>query len=289
MAVLEFRASPCRPRRLALQRVMSRPSSATVPELGRSKPVSRFTRVDLPAPFGPINPTTSCRCSVQRDAADRRHAVERAREVGGPERSSGPPFRGRLLRPRRSRASRSDRRDDLGDDRADPLPLVALDRITRYRRPYTGCSCGEKLTRPTGSAPSRTSPSSPPAPAVRRPARALDRGDDAVDCRRAGHEPACARLERLRERVHGRHRVVTEDRRVGDEVVVRDLLLLRDPVRAVPGPRVEHGRLVPEFFADPLTSWSAPTPRQWPSTITPAFFPFSRVTAFVTFVEPSDS
>jgi len=30
-----------------------------VPELGRSKPVSTFTSVDLPAPFGPIRPTTS--------------------------------------------------------------------------------------------------------------------------------------------------------------------------------------------------------------------------------------
>ena len=31
--------------------------------VGKSKPVITFTSVDLPAPFGPISPTTSCRCS----------------------------------------------------------------------------------------------------------------------------------------------------------------------------------------------------------------------------------
>src|SRR5206468_6139406 len=52
-------ASPCLPRRLGLHRVTSRPSSSTLPELGRSKPLRRFTSVDFPAPFGPISPTTS--------------------------------------------------------------------------------------------------------------------------------------------------------------------------------------------------------------------------------------
>jgi hypothetical protein len=52
-------ASPCLPRRLGLQRVTSRPSSSTIPAVGRSKPLNRFTSVDLPAPFGPISPTTS--------------------------------------------------------------------------------------------------------------------------------------------------------------------------------------------------------------------------------------
>ena len=42
---------------------MSRPSNSTVPPLGRSKPLSTFTSVDLPAPFGPISPTTSARPS----------------------------------------------------------------------------------------------------------------------------------------------------------------------------------------------------------------------------------
>ena len=54
------RASPARARRGALQPVISRPSSSTVPSSGRSNPVSTFTSVDLPAPFGPIRPTTSC-------------------------------------------------------------------------------------------------------------------------------------------------------------------------------------------------------------------------------------
>src|SRR5581483_11947837 len=53
------RARPRRPRRCGGQRVTSWPSSSTVPAVGRSKPVSRFTSVDLPAPFGPMRPTTS--------------------------------------------------------------------------------------------------------------------------------------------------------------------------------------------------------------------------------------
>ena len=35
-----------------------------VPEVGVSKPVSTLTSVDLPAPFGPIRPTTSCRLQL---------------------------------------------------------------------------------------------------------------------------------------------------------------------------------------------------------------------------------
>jgi hypothetical protein len=34
-----------------------------VPFVGRSNPLSTFTSVDLPAPFGPIRPTTSRRCN----------------------------------------------------------------------------------------------------------------------------------------------------------------------------------------------------------------------------------
>ena len=47
----------------ALHAVTSRPSSSTEPAVGQSKPVSTLTSVDLPAPFGPISPTTSCRWS----------------------------------------------------------------------------------------------------------------------------------------------------------------------------------------------------------------------------------
>ena len=57
------RARPARPRRCGLHRVTSRPDSSTVPAVGKSKPVSTFTSVVLPAPFGPISPTTSWRCS----------------------------------------------------------------------------------------------------------------------------------------------------------------------------------------------------------------------------------
>ena len=52
--------APSAPRRCGLQPVISRPSSSIVPDVGRSKPVMRLTSVDLPAPFGPIRPTTSC-------------------------------------------------------------------------------------------------------------------------------------------------------------------------------------------------------------------------------------
>ena len=59
----KVRARPARTRRCALQPVTSRPSSSTTPSSGRSNPVSTLTSVDLPAPFGPIRPTTSCRWS----------------------------------------------------------------------------------------------------------------------------------------------------------------------------------------------------------------------------------
>src|SRR6266568_1604940 len=52
-----------RPRRCGLHDVMSCPSSSTVPAEGKSKPVRTLTSVVLPAPFGPIKPTTSCRCN----------------------------------------------------------------------------------------------------------------------------------------------------------------------------------------------------------------------------------
>jgi hypothetical protein len=68
--VLPHREVPERPAVLerpcetgALQRVIRRPASSTEPEVGRSNPVSTFTSVDFPAPFGPIKPTTSCRWS----------------------------------------------------------------------------------------------------------------------------------------------------------------------------------------------------------------------------------
>ena len=57
------RERPARPRRCGRQRVTSRPSSSTAPSSGKSNPVRTFTSVDFPAPFGPMSPTTSWRCS----------------------------------------------------------------------------------------------------------------------------------------------------------------------------------------------------------------------------------
>ncbi len=88
----KVRASPCRPRRCAGQRVTLRPRAGRSPMLGRSKPLRTFTSVDLPAPFGPISPTTSRRCRLERDAAQRLDALEGAGHGGGPERLSGPPL-----------------------------------------------------------------------------------------------------------------------------------------------------------------------------------------------------
>ena len=52
---------PLRPRRAlrADHAVTSAPSSSTRPESGLAKPVSASINVDLPAPFGPISPSTS--------------------------------------------------------------------------------------------------------------------------------------------------------------------------------------------------------------------------------------
>ena len=49
---------------------------APSPESGRSKPLTRLTSVDLPAPFGPIRPTTSPRPDLERDAGERLHTLE---------------------------------------------------------------------------------------------------------------------------------------------------------------------------------------------------------------------
>src|SRR5262249_24993976 len=58
------RARPARPLRCGVHEVMSLEPSSTLPELGKSKPVIRFTSVVLPAPSGPMSPTTSCRCRL---------------------------------------------------------------------------------------------------------------------------------------------------------------------------------------------------------------------------------
>ena len=83
MAVLERPGESVPPRRYAGQRVTSRSSSSTRPCVGRSKPLRTLTSVDLPAPFGPIRPTTSPWPQLERDVAERLDSRERARDGGG--------------------------------------------------------------------------------------------------------------------------------------------------------------------------------------------------------------
>ena len=91
------RARPCLPRRLALQRVMSRPSSSTDPAVGRSKPRQQVDERRLAGAVRADQPDDLVAVELERDALHGLDAVERAREVGGPERSSGPPIVLRLL------------------------------------------------------------------------------------------------------------------------------------------------------------------------------------------------
>ena len=109
----------------ALQPVIVALAELDAPALGASKPVRTLTSVDLPAPFGPIRPTTSWRCSSSVTPSSARTPCERARDGGGPEGLSGPPLRLRCER----RAPRDvlDLRDDLGPDGADVARLVVLD------------------------------------------------------------------------------------------------------------------------------------------------------------------
>jgi hypothetical protein len=61
--VLEGAGEPFPAPAVGRQRVMSRPRSSTLPAVGKSKPLITLTSVVFPAPFGPISPTISCRCS----------------------------------------------------------------------------------------------------------------------------------------------------------------------------------------------------------------------------------
>ena len=53
------RAMPSLRALLRRERVTSRPSKCTVPEVGIRSPVRQLKNVDLPAPLGPIRPSTS--------------------------------------------------------------------------------------------------------------------------------------------------------------------------------------------------------------------------------------
>ena len=96
------RASPARARRCALQPVTRRPASSTLPAVGKSKPESTLTSVDLPAPFGPIRPDDLVPVQLERDVGERADALERPRDGGGPKsvlRASSPPLRRSSLAP----------------------------------------------------------------------------------------------------------------------------------------------------------------------------------------------
>src|SRR3954447_1185134 len=117
-------ASPLRPRRLGDHLVISRSPSDTVPASGRSKPLRTLTSGDLPAPFGPISPTISPRCSSSVTPARARtpsneRETEEARSVApGLVSDSACAWAANLP---------SDLRDDLGGDGADELGRVVLD------------------------------------------------------------------------------------------------------------------------------------------------------------------
>ena len=195
------RASPCLP-------APARAPARDVPtlELDRAggRQVEPREQVDERRLAGPVRadqPHDLVPVQGERHALHRVDTVERAREIGGPERSSGPPILLRLLfcadrgRPRSSgRPSRRPCR------RA--CPALFWIWITRYCRPNTEWSCGEKLTRPesVGTFLNFSIVAARRTPFV-EPPRPLDRGHDAVDGGRARHEAARARLEGLRERV----------------------------------------------------------------------------------------
>ena len=141
-----MRASPAGRAGAALQRVIALAVQLDRPAVGESKPVmqvderrlARAVRADQADDLVPVQ--------LERHVVERVHPLERARDADGPERclraagaSCGWFFAvGQPL----------DLRDDLRDDGADDLRLVVLDLITRYCRPNTECSVGEKLTRP---------------------------------------------------------------------------------------------------------------------------------------------
>ena len=70
------RRSPSRARCVAFNRSMRRSSSEIDPPLTGTKPVTASMSVVLPAPFGPIRPTTSPGLDLQRHVVDRDHRTE---------------------------------------------------------------------------------------------------------------------------------------------------------------------------------------------------------------------
>ena len=150
----------------------------------RRSPESTFTSVDLPAPFGPIRPTTSCRCS---SSVTSESACTPAKERETAEARSVPPG----LRSRRGGVGCGqvvlELRDDLGRHGARrSCALLFSILITRYCRPNTVWYCrreadeaGQRRHLPELLHRRRE------RRAVRRAAGAPDRRHDTVDRRRA--------------------------------------------------------------------------------------------------------
>src|SRR4029077_2901673 len=94
----------------------------TEPESGRSKPLTRLTRVDLPAPLGPIRPTTSPRPTASVTPASAR-TPSKERETAEARRVS-PSLRSASIC---ESVDKLDLRNDLRDDQPDDPRDVVLD------------------------------------------------------------------------------------------------------------------------------------------------------------------
>ena len=117
--------------------------------------------------------------------------------------------------------------------------------MTRYWRPNTVCSVGEKLTRPetVGTFLNLTICAASAAPLVEPPARLMAVTTPSIAAAPVTKPPVPA-LTDFASLLTAGARVVPEGRGEGHGVVVRDAL--PDPVGAVTGPRVEDRRVVAE-------------------------------------------
>ena len=150
----------------------------------------RLTSVVLPGAVRADQPDDLVAVQLEDDAlAAACTPVERAETAGGPEGVSGPPTVLRVVVLQSCKTS-LDLRDDLrGDDADDACRCCSGSSMTRYCRPNTVWSVGEKLTRPdsVGTFLNFSICAASAAPFVVPPAL-LDRGDDAVDRGRARDE-----------------------------------------------------------------------------------------------------
>ena len=113
--------------------------------VGASKPLITFTSVDLPAPFGPINPTTLA-SRAERHLLQRLHAGK-DRETEAARRITSGRFRC-LVGLGLGDHPLVDVRYDLRGDHADHLGFVVVDSDDADARPVTACSFFENITRP---------------------------------------------------------------------------------------------------------------------------------------------